>query len=1081
MSRFFSLRSLVALHLAASLVSVSTSSGQNPREDKGLPLAPTRTVEFSTDEATWLSLDVSPDGSTIVLELLGDLYTMPSGGGEASRITGGPDFDSQPRFSPDGERLAFLSDRDGAENLWIARADGSEARKLSSETKGQFASPAWMPDGEYVVTSRTNWGLRTFEIWMYHVEGGSGVRVTKAKVEDDTPTPQRHNALGVTISPEGRYLYYAHKRGGFGYNLSLPQWQIARLDLQTGEEDVLTQDFGSALRPLVSPDGRRLVYGTRYDTKTGLRIRDLETGDDRWLVYPVTRDDQESRFTRDLLPGYAFTPDGSSIILSIDGGIRRVDIETGAVAPIPFSAEVSQEIGPRLYSPYRVEEGPVRARIIQDAGQSPDGHRIAFSALTQLFVMDLADGEPRRLTGEDMPAFQPAWSSDGDWLTYVTWTSDGGHLWKIRADGSAPPERLSEVPAFYADPVWSPDGSLIVALRGSAHMRSRAASEWFGPAIPLDLISMPAGGGPASVILPARGLGKPHFGTDGGRIYVYDQGFEPDGGRGLISMRLDGTDRRTHVKVTGTGIYSHEKPVSAIDARMSPDGRWILAHVQNQLYLAAVPPVGGEAPTIDISKPAVPVGKLTDVGADYFAWANGGETITWAVGSTFFRRPLASVSFDTTDVQSDADRQVESFAVRVEVPRAGHERSVVLRGARAITMRGDEVIDDADIVVTGNRIQAVGPRGAVAVPEGAEIIDVGGMNALPGFVDTHAHWFEIRKGVLDVQNWSFLANLAYGVTTGLDVQTMTNDMFAYQDLVDAGRLLGPRAYSTGPGIFSNNEFTSVDQAKGVLRKYRDHYRTRNLKSYLVGNRKQQQYVAMAAHELGMMPTTEGALDLKLDLTHAIDGFSGNEHALPIVPLYRDVVELFAGSGIAYTPTLLVQYGGPWAENYFYQTTEVHDDPKLNRFVPHHLIDARARRRPWFREDEYVFEETARQAAKIARAGGRVGVGSHGQLQGLGYHWELWALASGMTPAEALRAATLHGAEIIGLGEDLGSLEPDKLADIVLLGENPLEDIRHSTSIRYVMKDGRLFDAETLTEVWPERRELEPQWWWDDAP
>ncbi|MFQ5696628.1 MAG: amidohydrolase family protein, partial [Terriglobia bacterium] len=347
---------------------------------------------------------------------------------------------------------------------------------------------------------------------------------------------------------------------------------------------------------------------------------------------------------------------------------------------------------------------------------------------------------------------------------------------------------------------------------------------------------------------------------------------------------------------------------------------------------------------------------------------------------------------------------------------------------------------------------------------------------------THAHWFEIRRGVLDTQNWSFLANLAYGVTAGLDVQTASNDMFAYQDLADAGEIIGLRAFSTGPGVFSDNAFKSKDEAVGVLKRYKKHYRTHNIKSYLVGNRKQRQFVVQAAHELQIMPTTEGALDLKLDMTHALDGFNGNEHALPIVPLYKDVFELFAQSGIGYTPTLLVAYGGPFAENDFYTSTEVHDNQKLARFTPHNVLDQKTKRRPWFRRDQHVYPKIAAQAAKIIRAGGKVGVGSHGQLQGLGYHWEMWALASGgLTPLETLRCATLHGAEIIGVAQDLGSLEKGKLADLVILEKNPLDDIHNTDTIRYVMKNGELFEGDTLKQVWPVEKELEALWWWDEGP
>jgi Tol biopolymer transport system component len=1077
---------------------------EKKEEKKGLPLKPERKIEFTTDEGTWLSLDVSPDGKTIVFELLGDIYTLPIEGGTAKLIDGGMAFDSQPKFSPDGKWIAFISDREGSENLWVMHPDGSSVKQVSKDPNSEFASPAWSPDGNYVYISKAAFGITTYEIWMYHVDGGSGVQITKAKQAPATPRRERGNAIGVVASPDGKYLYYAKRQGGFEYNAQFPLWQIARRDRKTGDEDILLEQRESSFRPVLSPDGTELLYVTRYETESGLRLRNLKTGEDRWVRYPITRDDQESRFTRDLFPGYAFLPDGKEIIYNQDGKIRRLNLDTGAESVIPFTAQVSQDLGPKLDFPQRVEQGRVKVRLIQDPVESPDGTRMAFSAMTHLYVMDIPAGKPQRLTSGNAREFQPTWSPEGRFIAYVTWSSEGGQLWKVPATGGTP-QQLTKYAALYSNPVWSPDGGRIVLLRGNAYDRDMSEFD-SGQTRNADLVWISAEGGDTNLILPARGAGSPHFTHDKDRIYVYTQ-------QGLVSLRYDGTDRRTHLQVKGEGIFYAEEPVSADDVKASPDGQWVLAHVMNQLYLTAMPVVGGEAPTVNVLSPSVPVKRLTDIGADYFNWADDGKTITWAVGSSLFREPLSAISFEppkeekkdadkkdsgtqTAEASKDdkkdekkeekklkeEDKNVQEIAVDLEVPRKTPKGTIVLRGATVVTMKGDEVLKNADILVEDNRIKSVGPKGAV--PPGAKIFDVSGKTIVPGFIDTHAHWTEIRRGILDTQNWAFLANLAYGVTSGLDVQTSTNDMFAYEDLVDSGDILGLRAFSTGPGVFSDNNFQSEEEVKGVLTKYRKYYGTHNIKSYVVGNRKQRQFMVMASKELEMMPTTEGALDLKLNLTHVIDGFHGNEHTLPITPLYKDVLQLFAQSGISETPTLIVNYGGPFGENYWYENTEVHDNAKLNRFTPHNIIDEKTKRRPgWFRKDEYAFPKLAAQMAKLSRAGGLVGVGGHGQLQGLGYHWEMWMLASGgMTPFEVLRCATLNGSKIIGRPQDLGSIEPGKLADLVILDKNPLDDIHNTNTIHWVMKNGELFEGDTLDQVWPEQKKLEPLYFWNfDKP
>ncbi|HKW41030.1 MAG TPA: amidohydrolase family protein [Gemmatimonadales bacterium] len=1073
-----------------------------------LPLKTTRRIDFTISEGTWISLDVSPDGRTIVFELLGDLYALPITGGEAKRLTSGPAYDTQPRYSPDGTKLVFLSDRNGSENIWICDADGTNARALTKGDRNLYASPAWTPDGDYIVASKTGMPIGSvYEIWLYHKDGGAGVSLTK---DDKGPAPgplgrgTLNNALGAAFGPDARYLWYARHRGGFGYNLNFPLWELAIYDRQTGKVFPQTDLYGSAMRPVLSRDGKWLVYASRHDAETGLRLRNLASGDEKWLVYPVQRDDQESRFTRDLMPGSAFTPDSRALVVSYGGKIWRVEIPSGQATAIPFTARVEQELGPLVRFETRVDTGDILVKQIRDAVPSPDGRRIAFSALDKLYVMDLPQGTPRRLTTEAVHEQVPAWSPDGQWISYVTWSDQGGYVDKVRA-GGGPPQRLTADPAFYDHPVWSPDGQRIVVIKGP---RGPRVSEQRGPGY--ELVWLPAAGGVTTRISPIAGGGRPHFSRDASRVYLYEAN------EGLVSMRYDGTDRRGHIKVTGfTPNVPEAQPLPADEILIAPDSGRVLATASNYVYLVTLPLVGATPPAInvvDTTATPFPVHRLTRIGGDFIGWAPDAKIVYWSIGRSFFRYDpaladsLAKLKSRADSIRADSLKQatkdkpdsaakarVDSLAklpayeavrvdVTIRVARDIPRGSVVLRGARIISMKGDEVIEKGDVAVTDNRLACV--AATCQAPASARVIDVSGKTIIPGLIDIHAHPWP-TWGIHETEVWKYLANLAWGVTTTRDPQTSTTDVLTYADQVEAGELLGPRIYHTGPGVFGayfEENWTSLDDVRNTLKRYSEFYHTNTIKQYMAGNRKQRQWVIMAARELGLMPTIEGGLDFKMNQTVQLDGYPGSEHSFPIMPLYTDAVQLAAQSGITYTPTLLVSYGGPFSENYFYEHYDIHDNPKVRRFLPHEEIDQRAERRAWFRDNQYVFPRIAASAAAILRAGGNVGMGCHGQLDGLGCHWELWAMAGGgMTPREVLRVGTIDGAYGIGMQRDLGSLEPGKLADLIVLDANPLDDVHNSEKIRYVMKNGRLYEGETLNEVWPRQRPLPPMWWSEQEP
>jgi Tol biopolymer transport system component len=1083
---------------------------KDTKEKKDLPLEAARTIAFATDEGSWISLDVSPDGKSVLFELLGDLYTVPIGGGDAKRITDGMAFDSQPRYAPDGSKIVFLSDRSGADNVWIANADGSDPKAVTKDKTQTFRSPDWTPDGKYIVVSRLAGTPPVMSLYLYHVDGGSGVRLTGNSEES-----KNLYALGPAFGKDPRYVYFTERTAsGSVYNQMEFRWQLGVYDRHTGQNYRQSDELGSAMRPVLSPDGNWLVYGTRWDAQTGLRLRDMRSGDDSWLLYPVQRDDQESASTRDLMPGAAFTPDSKVLVTSFDGRIWRVSVPTGEVTPIPFKANVDLKIGPKVAFDYPIDEGPVRAQQIRHPRLSPDGKKLAFTALERVYVMDYPKGTPKRLSTLDVAEHHPTWSPDGRAIVYVTWSdAEGGQIYRTSDEGT--PQKLTRVSSFYSEPVFSPDGQRIVAVRGPRIERQEDFSPIGRGGQALELVWLPASGGDVTLVAPYRGQGRPHFSSDPSRIYAWE------GRRGLVSFRFDGTDRQVHVKVTGYKNPNAEQANPATEVIVGPDGDHALVLAERRVYEITIPMVGGDnPPTVSVSSPdgaAVPVKKLTNIGGEFPDRAEKGNAVTYALGHSFFRydRETARIAEEKqkaeekkkdeevkkkgedakkSDGAKDEEKKEEKkkpaydaveTEVIVEVPRAKPTGTVVLRGARILTMGSgprNGVIENGAILVKDNRIVEVGPSGQVKVPAGAKVIDVSGKTIMPGIVDVHAHiWpaWDIHK----TQVWEYLANLAYGVTTTRDPQTATTDILAYRDMVESGRMLGPRVYGTGPGVFSADNVQSLEDAQDVLKRYSKYWDTKTIKQYMAGNRQQRQWIIMAAREQTLMPTLEGGLDLKLNLTQIMDGYPGLEHTLPITPLYKDVVQLAAQSGIVYTPTLLVQYGGPWAENYFYENGhDLHTDQKLRRFTPHTDLDSTVLRRPWFHEQEYSFPQAAKVLADLIKAGGRVGLGGHGQRQGIQCHWELWAIQSGgLSNQDALKVATIFGAEAIGFGKDLGSLEKGKLADLIVLDRNPLENIRNTSSIRMVMKNGELYDGDTLDQIWPEQKKLPRQYWWDLEP
>ncbi|QTE22054.1 amidohydrolase family protein [Polaribacter cellanae] len=1009
---------------------------------------------LNTDEGTWMNLDVSPDGKTIVFDLLGDIYKMPVSGGTATILRSGLAYEVQPRFSPNGKYISFTSDAEGGNNIWVMRANGSDAKSITKEKYRLLNNAVWTPDGKSLVARKHFTSTRSVgagEMWQYPLSGETGLKLTSRKND-------QQDVNDPSISPDGRYLYYAedmYPGGFFQYNKD-PNKQIyviKQYDFETGKTTQITGGPGGAARPVVSKDGKFLAFVKRVRTKTVLYIHELETGREWPIYYDLSKDQQEAWAVFGVYPHFSWLPNNKEIIFWSQGKINKINIDSKEVVNIPFEVNQDIKLAQTHHVKRKVFEPNFTSKMIKDVKTSPNGNMIIFTALGHIYKKELPNGAPIRLTTLLDFEAEPSFSPDGNSVIFVTWNDENlGAIYKVNIDGTGVTKLTSEK-GIYRTPAYNNAETRITYRKENGN-----GDQGYDYTKKAGIYTAYLDGSGANKISDSGEF--PMFSANDERVF-FQTGGSFFGGltKKLKSVNLNGTDEKSHFS-------------SKLANRLVPskNNNWVAFIHLHKLYVAPFVMNGSEI-NLDANTKSFNVESLSENAGINLHWSSNDQKVHWTLGDEYFSKSIVNNTtnpFAKTNLSAATATSVKiGLQTKSDVP----DGRIAFTNARLITMNNDKIIENGTIIIHKNKIEKIGTSKAIAVPSNAKVYDMKGKTIMPGIVDVHAHIGAFRNGLSTQKHWQFYANLAFGVTTAHDPSVNTAAAFTLEELQKSGQLVGPRMFSTGFILYgAEGDFKAVvnnlEDARFAISRTKA-FGAKSIKSYNQPRREQRQQIMQAAREYGVNVVPEGGSNFYANMSMIFDGHTGIEHNIPVAPLYKDVLTLWKNSKTGYTPTLIVNYGGMNGEFEWYQKTNVWENKTLLKYTPRYVVDTRSRHRTMVPEEEYKNGHilVSKSVTDLAKLGVKVNLGAHGQLQGLGAHWELWMLQQGgLSNLEALKAATINGAAYIGAADEIGSLQVGKLADLIVMDKNPLENIKNSNSVIYTMVNGRLYDINTMNEV-----------------